>query len=170
MIRSACEADLVKISQIYNHAILYTTAVYDEQEHSLAERKFWFDKKCQKGFPVLVFEQDGEVAGFASYGPFRDWPGYRYTIEHSVYVDEQYRKSGVGTKLLQELIRLAAEQGYKTLVAGIDAANDASIAMHEKLGFTFSGTVKQAGYKFDRWLDLSFYQYELPGPQPERNK
>ena len=165
MIREATEKDLMDILEIYNDAILNTTAVYDYQAHTLADRTQWYEKKKQDGYPLLVFEKNGKVAAFATFGPFRPWPAYKYTIEHSVYVHENYRKEGLATKLMQELIKIANERKYATLVAGIDAANASSIKMHEKLGFTFSGVIKKAGFKFDKWLDLAFYQLELKGPK-----
>jgi phosphinothricin acetyltransferase len=100
----------------------------------------------------------GTLRGFATYGTFRDWPAYRYTVETSVYVRPGHRRQGVGRQLMQELIRAATDDGYHVLVAGIEATQQESIALHESLGFEFAGTICQAGFKFDRWLDLSFYQ------------
>lgn len=165
MIREATEKDLMDILQIYNDAILHTTAVYDYNVHTIEERKQWYEKKKQEGYPLLVFEKNKKVAGFATFGPFRAWPAYKYTIEHSVYVHEDFRREGIAIKLMQELIKIANEREFATLVAGIDAANIGSIKLHEKLGFTFSGVIKKAGFKFDQWLDLAFYQLELPGPK-----
>lgn len=165
MIRQAVENDMQQIMEIYNDAILNTTAVYTYKAQTIEERLLWFQKKKEDNFPVLVFEEDNVVTGFATFGPFRPFPAYKYTIEHSVYVHKDYRKHGTGTALVKELIKTAGEREYKTIVAGIDAANKNSIAMHEKLGFQYSGTVKKAGFKFGRWLDLAFYQLELAGPQ-----
>ncbi|TCL76392.1 phosphinothricin acetyltransferase [Hydrogenispora ethanolica] len=164
MIRDARETDLAEILAIYNDAILHTTAIYAYQPLSLEERREWFQKKQADGYPVLVDEIEGEVAGFASFGPFRAWPAYKYTIEHLVYVRHDQRGRGVGAGLLREIIRIANQREYATLVAGIDAANLASIHLHQKLGFTCSGVIKKAGFKFGNWLDLAFYQLELAGP------
>ncbi|PJK16119.1 N-acetyltransferase [Chryseomicrobium excrementi] len=165
MIRPATLNDLEEILAIYNDAIVNTTAVYSYHAQTLEDRKAWFEQKQADGYPVIVFEIEGHVAGFATFGPFRAWPAYKYSIEHSVYVNTDYRKQGIGRKLLQAIIDLAKAGEYKTLVAGIDAANDKSIWLHEKLGFTHSGTVRNAGYKFERWLDLAFYQLDLDGPE-----
>lgn len=165
MIRPATLNDLEEILAIYNDAIVNTTAVYSYDVQTLEDRKAWFEQKQEDGYPVIVFEVEGHVAGFATFGPFRAWPAYKYSIEHSVYVNTDYRKQGIGRKLLQAIIDLAKAGDYKTLVAGIDAANDKSIWLHEKLGFTHSGTVRNAGYKFERWLDLAFYQLDLDGPE-----
>ncbi|MFC0211461.1 GNAT family N-acetyltransferase [Paenibacillus chartarius] len=169
MLRAAEEQDLPAITNIYNDAIVNTTAVYHYEPQTLDNRLQWFREKRIGGFPLIVLEQEGHVAGFATYGPFRAWPAYKYTIEHSLYVDRQYRGQGAGRTLLQELIRLAAREGYATMVAGIDASNETSIALHRKLGFTHSGTIRRAGFKFGRWLDLAFYQLDLDGPAEPRD-
>lgn len=161
MIRKADKNDLEDILEIYNDAILNTTAVYDYKSHTLNDITKWYDKKNRDGYPLLVIEENGKVVAFATFGEFRAWPAYKYTIEHSVYVNKNYRKKGMGMKLMKEIIKIACERGYVTLVAGIDAENEASIRMHQKLGFEFSGIIKKAGFKFDKWLDLAFYQLDL---------
>jgi len=165
MIREANEKDLTDILEIYNEAILNTTSVYDYKVHTLKDREQWYEKKKQDGYPLLVFEENGRVVAFATFGPFREWPAYKYTIEHSLYVHKDYRNKGIGTKLMEEIIKIANEREYATLVAGIDAANENSIKMHEKIGFVFSGVIKKAGFKFGKWLDLAFYQLDLAGPK-----
>lgn len=165
MIRIANEKDLKDILEIYNDAIENTTAIYTYKPLTLSERKTWFKNKKSEGYPVLVYEMDNKAVGFASFGPFRSWPAYKYTAEHLVYVHKDYRNQGIGMLLLKEIIKIVSERGYKTLVAGIDSLNTGSIYMHKKSGFTYSGTIKNAGYKFGRWLDLDFYQLELKGPE-----
>jgi len=125
----------------------------------------WFDAKSKGNYPVIGIESEaGELMGFGSYGTFRAWPAYKYSVEHSVYVDGRFRRQGIGKRLLEELIGAAQRQNYHLLIGGIDATNSASIALHERLGFTHSGTIRQAGFKFGRWLDLSFYQLILSTP------
>lgn len=165
MIREASEKDLKDILEIYNDAILNTTAIYAYKIQTLEERKQWYEKKKQDGYPVLVFEENDKVIGFATFGPFREWPAYKYIIEHSIYVHKDYRNQGIATKLMKEIIKIADKREYATLVAGIDAANEGSIKMHEKIGFKYSGTVTKAGFKFGKWLDLAFYQLNLTGPK-----
>lgn len=165
MIREATEKDLKDILEIYNDAILNTTAIYAYKVHTLDDRTQWYEKKKQAGYPLLVFEENNKAVAFATFGPFRAWPAYKYTIEHSVYVHKDYRNLGIATKLMKEIIKIANEREYATLVAGIDAANESSIKLHEKMGFKFSGIIKKAGYKFGKWLDLAFYQLELTGPK-----
>ena len=164
MIRDAKSSDLDNILEIYNDAILNTTAVYDYKAHTLEDMLIWLENKKNAGFPVIVFEEDSLVLGFATFGPFRLWPAYKYTIEHSVYVHKDYRGKSIGTKLVQHLIKIANDQEYAMIVAGIDSSNRGSLLMHEKLGFTNCGIIRKVGYKFGRWLDLIFYQYELDGP------
>ena len=164
MIRFATEQDAQAIVEIYNDAILNTTAVYKYEVESLLDRQNWLKQKEQDGFPVLIFEDNGEVAGFATYGPFRVYPAYHYTVENSVYVHPQHTRKGIASKLMRALIDHAEHAGYKTIVACIDTDNEASIVMHEKFGFTKSGVIENAGYKFNRWLHLGLYQLQLTGP------
>jgi len=164
MLREATLEDLMNILDIYNDAILNTTAVYSYKPETFESRQIWYEQKIAEGYPILVCEHDDKVVGFATFGPFRAWPAYKYSIEHSIYVDKEYRKKGIATSLMTELIAIAKKREYMTLIAGIDAANDKSIAMHKNFGFVHAGTIKKAGFKFNRWLDLAFYQLELNGP------
>ncbi|KXY70165.1 MULTISPECIES: GNAT family N-acetyltransferase [Bacillus] len=165
MIREATEKDVIYILDIYNDAILNTTAVYAYKSVTLENRIDWYEQKKADDYPIFVYELDNKVVGFATFGPFRAWPAYKYSIEHSVYVDKEYRKCGIGTSLMRALITIAKEREYRTLVAGIDAENEKSISLHENYGFVHAGTIKNAGYKFNKWLDLAFYQLELSGPK-----
>lgn len=125
----------------------------------------WFKAKEIGCFPVVgVEDESGQLLGFASYGTFRAWPAYKYTVEHSVYVHKDHRRKGVGRQLIQELIVRAQTQDYHLMVGGIEATNTPSIVLHESLGFTHAGTIRHAGYKFGRWVDLIFYQLLLPTP------
>lgn len=152
---------------IFNHAILNTTALYEYQPRTLAYVEGWFHAKRDGDYPVLgaVDEESGRLMGFASYGAFRPHAAYRYSIEHSVYVDVDFRRRGVARVLMEALIVRAEQQQYHTIVAGIDAANAGSISLHKQLGFERAGTVREAGFKFGRWLDLAFYQKLLTTPE-----
>ena len=153
------------ILAIFNEAIENSTALYDYKLRTASDMQAWFDAKERKNYPVICIEDDsGELLGFASYGQFRERPAYKYTVEHSVYVDARFRGRGVGRKLLEATIEAAARQDYHVLVGGIDASNATSIKLHESLGFTSCGIVRQAGFKFGRWLDLAFYQLILQTP------
>ena len=164
MIRYAQAADLAAILDIYNDAILNTTSVYDYKPHTVEDMLSWYEEKVNHGFPVIVFEENNQVIGFATFGRFRARPAYKYTVEHSVYVHKDHRGKGIGTRLMMDLIKIANEKGYATMVAGIDSGNEGSKVMHENLGFINCGTIKRVGYKFGKWLNVTFYQYELRGP------
>ncbi|MDE1170312.1 MAG: GNAT family N-acetyltransferase [Verrucomicrobium sp.] len=157
-LRPATEADLPGILEIYNHAILTSTAVYDYEPHSLEMRRRWLEEKRAAGMPVWVAAEGEAVHGFGAYGPFRPWAGYRFTVEHSLYVAEARRGQGLGKRLLERLLLSAREQGMHTVVAGVDAANEGSIALHRAFGFEETGRLREVGQKFGRWLDLVFLQ------------
>ncbi len=153
------------ILAIFNEAIANSTALYDYKLRTDADMQAWFDGKEHRNHPVICVENDsGELMGFASYGPFRERPAYKYTVEHSVYVDTRFRGLGVGRTLLEATIAAAERQDYHVMVGGIDASNTVSVKLHESLGFTSCGIVRQAGFKFGRWLDLAFYQLILKTP------
>lgn len=153
------------ILEIFNEAIANSTALYDYKPRAPESMVGWFEVKEAGHFPVIgAVAEDGQLVGFASYGTFRAWPAYKYSVEHSVYVHEGHRGKGIGLALMQQLVVAAKEQQYHVMVGGIDCANAASIALHERLGFVHAGTIKQAGFKFGRWLDLGFYQLLLDTP------
>lgn len=159
------EGHAAAILDILNEAIENSTALYDYKARSMDSMVGWFAAKAAGRFPVLGLESaEGELLGFASYGTFRGWPAYKYTVEHSVYVHRDHRGRGVGSRLLQEILARAEQQGVHVLVGGIDASNEGSIALHVKSGFEHAGTIRQAGFKFGRWLDLAFYQRILETP------
>jgi phosphinothricin acetyltransferase len=153
------------ILAILNDAIVNSTALYDYKPRTLANMADWFENKAKGGYPVIGLVTDsGELMGFGSYGAFRAFPAYKYTVEHSVYVAAGFRGRGLGRRLLEEVVAAARAQAYHTLVGVIDSQNEVSIALHENLGFTHAGTVRQAGFKFGRWLDIVFYQLILDTP------
>ncbi len=153
------------ILEILNDAIVSSTALYDYRPRELGSMTGWFDAKRAGRFPVWgALDDAGELLGFASYGSFRAWPAYKYSVEHSVYVARERRGHGVGKALMVRLIQNAIEQQLHALIGGIDAANTDSVAFHQRLGFVHAGTIKEAGFKFGRWLDLAFYQLLLPTP------
>ncbi len=163
-IRPATESDLPAILAIYNEVIANTTAAYVYEPHTLAMRKQWFDDLKAAGWPVIVAVNGDAVLGFGCIGVFRSKPGYKYTGEHTVYVHVDHRGKGVGHALLSALIEEARRLELRTLIGGIDSANAASIAFHVGFGFVECARIKDAAYKFGRWLDLVFMQLILPGP------
>ncbi|TAG45380.1 MAG: N-acetyltransferase family protein [Betaproteobacteria bacterium] len=153
------------ILEIFNDAILNSTALYEYKPRTMETMQAWFATKATNRFPVIgAVNGAGELMGFASYGTFRAFPANKYSVEHSVYVHANHRGQGVSVVLMKALIERARAAELHALIGGIDAANTTSIALHEKLGFTHSGTIRHAAFKFGRWLDLAFYQLLLDTP------
>ncbi len=164
-IECSFERHAAQILAIFNDAILNSTALYDYQARTMDNMVRWFEAKQAGNYPVIGLEtEDGVLAGFASYGSFRNYPANKYTLEHSVYIESSFRGQGLAIQLMEALIKRAIEQNYHTLIGSIDASNQASIHLHEKLGFAHAGTIQHAGFKFGKWLDLAFYQMILPTP------
>ena len=157
-IRDAVESDLSGLLAIYNDVIATSTAIYSYERVTLEDRTQWWRARVATGYPVLVATNDAGVLGFSTFGDFRTWPGYRFTVEHSVHVRADCRGQGVGRELVKALFPRAAALGKHVMIAGVDAANEASIRFHERLGFQKSGHLREVGHKFDRWLDLVFLQ------------
>jgi L-amino acid N-acyltransferase len=155
------ERHLSAITEIYNHVIASTTAVYSEEPVTLESRLEWWRSRTGSEYPVLVAVTGDEVLGFASFGDFRPWPCYRYTVEHSVHVRVDARNRGIGSALVKALFPRAVALGKHIMIGGVDAENAASIYLHRKLGFERVAHLREVGRKFDRWLDLVFLQRSL---------
>ena len=167
MIRDATEQDLPAIRDIYNDAVLNTTAIWNEQPVDLANRLAWFTARQAQRYPILVAVENHEVTGYASFGDWRPFEGFGYSVEHSVYVRNDQRGKGLGPRLMQTLIERARAGGKHVMVAAIESGNQASLRLHERLGFSTTGQMPQVGIKFGRWLDLTFMQLTLnPGAEP----
>jgi L-amino acid N-acyltransferase YncA len=167
-IRPAEPQDLPAILNIYNHVIATSTAVYTRDPVDLANRRQWFDERRGLGYPIHVAVDGGEVLGFASFGDFRGWWGYRFTVEHMVHVRDDCRGRGVGRALVESLFAPALALGKHSMIAGIDADNDGSILFHERLGFVKVAHLPEVGHKFGRWLDLILMQRLLDEPGAQR--
>ena len=160
-IREAKYGDLKIILDIMNDAILNTTSIYDYKIRTNEFVENWFTKKRSDNMPVLVCEINDQAVAYGSYGIFRAWDAYKFSVEHSIYVHKDFQGQGIGRQLLIALIDKAKKDGYHTMIAGIDASNQKSIGFHTKLGFFEVGRFKEVGYKFDKWLDLVFMQLML---------
>ncbi len=166
----AQDADLPGILAIYNDAVRNTLAIWNETEVDLENRRAWWQGRLAQGYPVLVcHDESGGVAGYASYGDWRPFEGFRHTVEHSIYIRADLRGRGLAKGLLSALIARATDAGKHVMVAGIESGNAASIRLHERAGFQTVATMPQVGCKFGRWLDLTFMQLALdaraaPGP------
>ena len=160
-IRLARGGDLAPINDIYNYFVLHSTCTYQEEPESLESRRAWFDRHGPK-HPITVAELDGRVVGWGALSPFHARSAYRFTVENSVYVDHQHHRRGIGDSVLADLIVRARALNHRTIVAGIDASQEASIAIHAKHGFVKVGHLVEVGYKFDRWLDVVYMQLMVP--------
>jgi len=160
-VEDAREGDLEGLVAIYNDVLATSTAIFSYVPATLEERIEWWRARASQGYPVLVARDARGVLGYASFGDFRAWPGYRFTVEHSVHVRADGRGRGIGTVLVTELIGRAAALGKHVMIGGVDADNTASIRFHERLGFEQAGRLREVGYKFERWLDLVFLQRRL---------
>jgi len=155
-----------QILEIFNDAILNSTALYDYTPWTMETMRIWFETKRLHNFPVIgIVNSDGKLMGFGSYGQFRIRPAYKYTIENSLYVHRDFRGQGLGKILLAELIERAKLQQFHCIIGVIDAENAVSIALHQSFGFKNIGTFKEVGYKFGKWLDASFMQLTLQTPE-----
>ena len=153
--------DLQGLVAIYNDVIATSTATFTTTAVTLAERRDWWRARIAQGYPVLIVRDAHGVAGFGTFGEFRAWPGYRHTVEHTLHVRADARGRGIGSQLLLALMERARSAGKHVMIAGIDGDNTGSIRLHERLGFTQAGRLREVGYKFDRWLDLVFLQRAL---------
>ncbi len=167
IVRPAQIGDLPTILTIYNHIIATSTAVYTREPVDLANRQTWFDERRKLNYPIVVADDHGTVAGFASFGDFRAWWGYRYTVEHMVHVDDRYQGQGIGRMLIETLEVEAKALGKHVMIGAIDAANEGSIRFHARLGFQEAGRLSEVGHKFGRWLDLVLMQ-KLLDPESVR--
>ncbi len=164
-IRPATEADLLDILRIYNYAVEHTTAVFEYRPHTIEMRRAWFGSKQAASLPVFVADEAGAVQGFATYGPFRAWPAYKYSVEHSVYVDPALHRRGIGSALVSAVLAEARARDLHVLMAGITSDNGVSLRLHERLGFREVAHIPEVGYKFGRWLDLKFLQIVFDTPR-----
>jgi L-amino acid N-acyltransferase len=160
-IREAKIDDLQNMLNIINEAIIHTTALYDYEPRSFETQKIWFEKKISDKMPVIVAEYENQTIGYGTYGIFRPFEGYKFCVEHSIYIAKEFRGKGIGKKILEELIKLGTDQGFHTMIAGIDAENLASYEFHKKYGFREIGRFHEVGYKFNKWLDVIFMQLML---------
>lgn len=167
-LRDAESPDLDTITEIHNHAVVHTTAIWNEDAVDRADRAAWLADRTARGYPVIVAADETGVVGYASYAQWRPHSGYRHTVEHSVYVRGDQRGRGIGKMLMTALIARARADGMHVMIGGIESGNAASIALHERLGFREVGRMPQVGAKFGRWLDLSMLQLVLDDrPAPD---
>ena len=159
-IRLARSDDLASINDIYNYFVVHTTCTYQEVPDSIESRRAWYERHGPD-HPVTVAELNGEIVGWGSLSAFHQRSAYRFTVENSVYVDRRYHRRGIGDTILEDLIARGRAIGHRTIIAAVDAGEEASIAIHAKHGFRFAGRLTEVGYKFERWLDVVYLQLTL---------
>ena len=160
MIRLANSADLAAINDIYNHYVFHSTCTYQETPEAIEARVAWFARHGDR-HPVTVAEVDGRIVGWGSLSEYHARSAYRNTVENSVYVHHEFHRRGIGGVILGDLIARARITGHRAIIAGIDADQPASVALHRKFGFVEVGHLKQVGFKFGRWLDVIYMELLL---------
>jgi L-amino acid N-acyltransferase YncA len=160
-IRDAVEADFDGITAIYNEVLTHSTAIYNDRPAEVEDRIAWWRGRQAQSYPVLVAMDEEGVAGFATFGDFRPWPGYRFTVEGTIHIRSSARGHGIGSELLKELVARAKALGKHSMLAGVDSENAASLRFLERFGFKQVGYLPEVGYKFGRFLDLVFLQYRI---------
>ncbi|MCC8944146.1 N-acetyltransferase [Bradyrhizobium sp. Arg62] len=168
IIRPATEQDIPEITAIFNEAVANSNAIWTEKQDSEAERLAWMTARQALGYPVLVAVEGATVLGYGTFGDFRAFPGYRYSVEHSVYIHADHRGRGLGRIIVDELIAAATALGKHVMIAGIDGGNPASLRLHARAGFVEVARMPEVGRKFGRWLDLVFMQRLLDTPGAAR--
>lgn len=162
ILRPAVEADLPALTAIYNHAVRHTAATWDLEEETVETRRLWWQSHRQAGLPVIVVESPPSgVVGWGSLSPFNPKPGWRFTVENSLYVAPEFRGRGLGRLLLQALIDEARLLGLHSVIAAVDGGNEASLRLHRCFGFQEVGRLREAGWKFDQWHDAVYLQLLL---------
>jgi L-amino acid N-acyltransferase len=167
-IRPANEQDIPGITAIYNEVVANSNAVWTEKPDTEADRLAWMTARRALGYPVLVATEEAAVVGYGTFGDFRAWPGYRHTVEHSVYIHADHRGRGLGRIIIGELVSAATALGKHVLIAGIDGGNLASLRLHASMGFGEVARMPEVGRKFGQWLDLVFMQRVLDTPGASR--
>ncbi|OKO75092.1 GNAT family N-acetyltransferase [Bradyrhizobium sp. NAS96.2] len=168
IIRPATEQDIPAITAIFNEAVANSNAIWTERQDTEAERLAWMEARLALGYPVLVAAEGPVVLGYGTFGDFRAFPGYRYSVEHSVYIHVDHRGRGLGRVIVDELITAATALGKHVMIAGIDGGNPASLRLHAQAGFVEVARMPEVGRKFGRWLELVFMQRVLDAPGASR--
>ena len=161
-IRPVNASDIPTIHRIYSHSVLHGTASWELEAPDFNEMQQRVQRVLDAGYPYLVGEYEGRTIGYSSASSYRPRPGYRFTVEDSIYVDPSLQHSGIGKQLLAALLEACRAKGYRQVIAVIgDSQNLASIRLHQALGFEHVGTFRNIGFKFDRWLDSVQMQKSL---------
>lgn len=159
IIRTAEERDMPALLDIYNYEVEHGLATFDLNPKTMEERLPWFREHNVGNHPLIVAEEDGKAVGYASLSSYRDKEAYQATVELSIYIDPEYRRRGIAGELASSLLKTARERhDIHTVVSVITGGNEASIRLHERLGFVHCGTIREVGVKFGKLLDIENYQ------------
>ena len=161
-IRPATAADLPAINSIYNHYVLHSTCTYQDEPETLENRQLWWNRHGPAHPVTVAIGETGQIIGWASLSPFHARSAYRFTVENSIYLHHDFHRRGIGGLLLADLIVRARALGYRTIIAGIDADQPGSVALHSRFNFIEVGHLRRVGYKFGKWLDVLYLQLDLP--------
>jgi L-amino acid N-acyltransferase YncA len=159
-LRLAAEPDLIAINDLYNYYVLHSTCTYQEQPEPICDRHIWFHHHGQQ-HPVIVAVYRGMVVGWGSLSPYHQRTAYRHTVENSVYVHPDWHHRGIGSLLLQDLIKRSRELGHRAIIAAIDSDQTHSIRLHAKYNFQHAGRLQCVGLKFGQWLDAIYMELLL---------
>lgn len=158
MIRFSREEDIPYFTEIYNEAVLHSTVTFDVEPKTIEDRMKWFYEH-DKNHPLLTYELNGEPVGYAGLSTYRPKKAFDGSVELSIYVKKNMRREGIGNALMEAILELARSMpSIHTVISVVTGNNNSSIRIHEKFGFTFCGRIKEAGYKFDQYLDVDTYQ------------
>lgn len=157
IVRGATEADLREMAEIYNHAILNTTATFDTETKTVDQWRKML-AHASDAYPMIVATIDDRVVGWGALKPLIDRPAARFSTENAVYVDPSCHGRGIGSALMEDLVERARHNGYHVIIAFVVSGNQASERLHEKLGFEQVGFIREVGRKFEEWLDLIVYE------------
>jgi phosphinothricin acetyltransferase len=161
LIRLAREADAAAIASIYRHYVDRTPISFEEVAPDAAEMARRLNGERPGYHPWLVAEDSGQLLGYAASSPFRSRPAYRWTVETGIYLAPDAAGRGIGRELLATLLGVLERQGYVAAIGAIALPNEASVALHERLGFTHAGTYRGVGFKLGEWLDVGLWEKEL---------
>ena len=159
-IRAMTFDDLDPVNEIYNYYVLNSTCTYQLTPETRDAREEWYRAHGEE-YPLIVAEHAGQIAAWGSLSRFHSRCGYKHTVENSVYIRHDLQRHGIGGAILADLIRQARTLGHRTIIADIDAEQEGSVVLHSRFGFAKVGHLRQAGYKFERWLDVVYMQLLL---------
>jgi len=160
-IRLAEALDLGAINEIYNHYVICSTCTYQTEPETMEARRAWFDSHAEKHPVTVAVDGGGRVLGWGSLSAFHKRAAYSRTVENSVYVHPEAQRRGIGRALLADLMERASALGHHTIIAGIDAEQEASVGLHAAMGFERVGFLREVGFKFGRWLHVIYMQRML---------